>query len=155
MRTAPTTPLPRSCHINSAGRTQPRLRRFLVLAHGRRHAAFINGRAEASINADPLSSGLVAVLCQSTAPKRLKRGRQILPSWPQSPSTFMKCQNGPSRTPGRMPSTFINHQALSQHGAHGVVVSHPLRMRKALGSNPSVSMFATCRVSHSKCLGFG
>ena len=25
-------------------------------------------------------------------------------------------------------------------GAHGVVVSHPLRMRKALGSNPSVSM---------------
>ena len=29
--------------------------------------------------------------------------------------------------------------------AHGVVVSHPLRMRKALGSNPSVSIFAnTC-----------
>ena len=27
-------------------------------------------------------------------------------------------------------------------GAHGVVVSHPLRMRKALGSNPSVSNFA-------------
>ena len=26
-----------------------------------------------------------------------------------------------------------------QHWAHGVVVSHPLRMRKALGSNPSVS----------------
>ena len=25
-------------------------------------------------------------------------------------------------------------------GAHGVVASHPLRMRKALGSNPSVSM---------------
>ena len=25
--------------------------------------------------------------------------------------------------------------------AHGVVVSHPLRMRKALGSNPSVSIF--------------
>ena len=25
--------------------------------------------------------------------------------------------------------------------AHGVVVSHPLRMRKALGSNPSVSTF--------------
>ena len=24
--------------------------------------------------------------------------------------------------------------------AHGVVVSHPLRMRKALGSNPSVSI---------------
>ena len=28
-----------------------------------------------------------------------------------------------------------------RHWAHGVVVSHPLRMRKALGSNPSVSMF--------------
>ena len=27
------------------------------------------------------------------------------------------------------------------HGAHGVVVSHPLRMRKALGSIPSVSIF--------------
>ena len=27
------------------------------------------------------------------------------------------------------------------YGAHGVVVSHPLRMRKALGSNPSVSIF--------------
>ena len=36
-----------------------------------------------------------------------------------------------------------------EHGAHGVVVSHPLRMRKALGSNPSVSIlrlrFATKR----------
>ena len=30
----------------------------------------------------------------------------------------------------------------SDHGAHGVVVSHPLRMRKALGSNPSVSISA-------------
>ena len=28
-----------------------------------------------------------------------------------------------------------------RHRAHGVVVSHPLRMRKALGSIPSVSMF--------------
>ena len=27
------------------------------------------------------------------------------------------------------------------HGAHGVVVSHPLRMRNALGSNPNVSTF--------------
>ena len=26
-------------------------------------------------------------------------------------------------------------------GAHGVVASHPLRMRKALGSNPSVSIY--------------
>ena len=30
---------------------------------------------------------------------------------------------------------------VSHHWAHGVVVSHPLRMQKALGSNPSVSMF--------------
>ena len=28
--------------------------------------------------------------------------------------------------------------------AHGVVVSHPLRMRKALGSNPSVSILTIC-----------
>ena len=28
----------------------------------------------------------------------------------------------------------------SDHGAHGVVASHPLRVRKALGSNPSVSI---------------
>ena len=33
--------------------------------------------------------------------------------------------------------------------AHGVVVSHPLRMRKALGSNPSVSMHLTCQVRRS------
>ena len=30
----------------------------------------------------------------------------------------------------------------SDHGAHGVVASHPLRMRKALGSNPNVSIGA-------------
>ena len=34
--------------------------------------------------------------------------------------------------------------------AHGVVVSHPLRMRKALGSNPSVSIFPY-RIEHSHC----
>ena len=32
--------------------------------------------------------------------------------------------------------------SLTAHGAHGVVVSHPLRMRKALGSNPSVPIGA-------------
>ena len=31
--------------------------------------------------------------------------------------------------------------AASNSRAHGVVVSHPLRMRKAVGSNPSVSIF--------------
>ena len=35
-------------------------------------------------------------------------------------------------------------QATIATRAHGVVVSHPLRMRKALGSNPSVSI--TCDV---------
>ena len=34
------------------------------------------------------------------------------------------------------------------HRAHGVVVSHPLRMRKALGSNPSVSIFRGGRNKH-------
>ena len=32
------------------------------------------------------------------------------------------------------------------HGAHGVVVSHPLRMRKALGSIPSVSILPCPRI---------
>ena len=32
------------------------------------------------------------------------------------------------------------HEQIDINWAHGVVVSHPLRMRKALGSNPSVSM---------------
>ena len=33
------------------------------------------------------------------------------------------------------------HMCISFSRAHGVVVSHPLRIRKALGSNPSVSIF--------------
>ena len=32
------------------------------------------------------------------------------------------------------------------YGAHGVVASYPLRMRKALGSNPSVSKFKALQV---------
>jgi hypothetical protein len=39
----------------------------------------------------------------------------------------------------------ITKQVGSCIWAHGVVVSHPLRMRKALGSNPSVSIF--CKAS--------
>ena len=35
---------------------------------------------------------------------------------------------------------FIGNALLYPHRAHGVVVSHPLRMRKALGSIPSVSI---------------
>ena len=35
--------------------------------------------------------------------------------------------------------------------AHGVVVSHPLRMRKALGSNPSVSIFPNCSAFPAPC----
>ena len=37
-------------------------------------------------------------------------------------------------------SYFKVHMCISFSRAHGVVVSHPLRMRKALGSNPSVSI---------------
>ena len=36
--------------------------------------------------------------------------------------------------------------------AHGVVVSHPRRMRKALGSNPSVSIFNSRHVGGWHCL---
>ena len=35
------------------------------------------------------------------------------------------------------------------HGAHGVVVSHPLSMREALGSIPSVSIFVFSQRSHA------
>ena len=42
-------------------------------------------------------------------------------------------------------------QATIATRAHGVVVSHPLRMRKALGSNPSASKaFATRPVSRGE-----
>ena len=37
-----------------------------------------------------------------------------------------------------------NRKAAEIIWAHGVVVSHPLRTRKALGSNPSVSILQTC-----------
>ena len=39
------------------------------------------------------------------------------------------------------------HYESSHSGAHGVVISHPLRMRKALGSIPSVSMHSMLHVS--------
>ena len=38
------------------------------------------------------------------------------------------------------------------HWAHGVVVSHPLRMRKALGSNPSVSTLVLRGLSLYSCI---
>ena len=38
-------------------------------------------------------------------------------------------------------AALIDLWSLLSDWAHGVVVSHPLRMRKALGSNPSVSIF--------------
>ena len=44
---------------------------------------------------------------------------------------FVRCRT--------MLSTTGDHLGRIAHGAHGVVVSHPLRMRKALGSNPSGS----------------
>ena len=45
----------------------------------------------------------------------------------------------------------VSNSVLLQ-GAHGVVVSHPLRVRKALGSIPSVSMLAEHRVAANKIL---
>ena len=36
-------------------------------------------------------------------------------------------------------------------GAHGVVASHPLRMRKALGSNPSVSIYPWKPRNSARC----
>ena len=39
--------------------------------------------------------------------------------------------------------------------AHGVVVSHPLRMRKALGSNPSVSILALVGWGRGGWVGVG
>ena len=45
------------------------------------------------------------------------------------------------------------HNTLKLHRARGVVVSHPLRMRKALGSSPSVSMFFGNACSRSEEFG--
>ena len=47
--------------------------------------------------------------------------------------------------PSLVPDEAKCHQ---HHGAHGVVASRPLRMRKALGSNPSVSIFVAASASH-------
>ena len=58
--------------------------------------------------------------------------------------------------------SFYMNARLLFHRAHGVVVSHPLRMRKALGSNPSVSIlcerawprllcFSTCETTAQFC----
>ena len=41
--------------------------------------------------------------------------------------------------------TYTMNDETIDHRAHGVVASHPLRMRKALGSNPSVSICAVER----------
>ena len=51
---------------------------------------------------------------------------------------------------GRMVLKNVNHVFANQR-AHGVVVSHPLRMRKALGSNPSASIFSQGFVSLLVC----
>jgi hypothetical protein len=67
------------------------------------------------------------------------------------PLTASNAQNiiGPLRNRGgclvSCANIYINFQSMSKlahfdNGAHGVVVSHPLSMREALGSIPSVSM---------------
>ena len=47
--------------------------------------------------------------------------------------------------------TYLNMASVCKR-AHGVVVSHPLRMRKALGSNPSVSIFICFRSTATRQL---
>ena len=53
---------------------------------------------------------------------------------PLTSSAHSRCAN----VLGRPDANFV-FLAIVNQWAHGVVVSHPLRMRKALGSNPSVS----------------
>ena len=80
-----------------------------------------------------LSSHSKAYACQSQPVKR---------SAAHSPSTTKK-NRGTCPTIFSMLGKFIiewRKASLLYSGAHGVVVSHPLRMRKALGSIPSVSM---------------
>ena len=54
------------------------------------------------------------------------------PPPPADGHTLLHCGRGVMLQLGRL-------EQKSVYGAHGVVESHPLRMRKALGSNPSVS----------------
>ena len=54
---------------------------------------------------------------------------------------------------GNIPCAVVLHKkarsGLMISWAHGIVISYPLRMRKALGLNPSVS---TCLVSGGRCI---
>ena len=51
-------------------------------------------------------------------------------------------------------SAIFDHGSSHHHGAHGVVVSHPLSMREALGSIPSVSMplISECQGRSASCI---
>jgi hypothetical protein len=63
-------------------------------------------------------------------------------------SRSRKVQSAPENASGSLPGVFPapgagdhgEDRKLTANGAHGVVVSHPLSMREALGSIPSVSM---------------
>ncbi len=59
----------------------------------------------------------------------------------------------PSRVCGASNSILCTDAALRTRSswAHGVVVSHPLRMRKALGSNPSGSNITTGVAAQARC----
>ena len=60
------------------------------------------------------------------------------------PSGHRRCRR-PRGAQGRDEKAAVRSGPKVAHwfqGAHGVVASHPLRMRKALGSNPSVSICA-------------
>ena len=77
---------------------------------------------------------------RGTAPHRFRR---------TGAHTTVSAGESPAWQAGHMMS---NHALVSQR-AHGVVVSHPLRMRKALGSNPSVPISCELLFQVSDCPG--
>ena len=64
---------------------------------------------------------------------RHSAGRLHCPKWLHSCSHIFRCIV-------QSPPPLLGTRLATSNRAHGVVASHPLRMRKALGSNPSVSI---------------
>ena len=60
-------------------------------------------------------------------------------SWRRVPGGFLSWMWRRRRVGSWRAAAQRNRVMVFEHRAHGVVVSHPLRMRKALGSNPSGS----------------
>ena len=114
------------------------------LAHPHAHSVLV-----AAHRPPFLSTPLRALLGQSlpagapekTDPRRLQGSRLKRDAalvWADVAATWMKGGGGGCGV-RNTPGTVLGHRA------HGVVVSHPLRMRRALGSNPSVSMLSKPR----------